>query len=63
MAVKSSTWSSPNNKISVRIVEMMDGEDGVEFWRENQYFSTVITVNEAEAISNALAYFKNQTII
>jgi hypothetical protein len=63
MTAKSITWSSSGNKVSVRIVEQLDSTDGIEFWDQNQYFSTVISIEQAEAIANALTYFKNQKII
>jgi hypothetical protein len=63
MTAKSVTWSSSGNKVSVRIVERLDNTNGIEFWNQNQHFSTVISIEEAEAIANAITYFKNQKII
>jgi hypothetical protein len=63
MTAKSITWSSSGNRVSVRVVEQLDSTDGIEFWDPNQPFSTVISIEKAEAIVNALTYFKNQKII
>jgi hypothetical protein len=63
MNAKSITWSSSANKVSVRVVEQLDSTDGIEFWGQNQHFSTVIPIEQAETIANALTYFKNQKIL
>jgi hypothetical protein len=43
---KSETWSSAGNKISVQIIDRLDGEDGVEFWRNVSNMSQIIPLKK-----------------
>jgi hypothetical protein len=62
-SVKSVLWSSNNDKLHARIVEMKDGCEAMEFFTEKNPYSTFIEIKEAEAITHALAYFKNTGVI
>ena len=62
-SAKSDLWQSNDEKVSVRIVEIENGCDAMEFWTAKNPCSTVIEIEDVEAILHALAYFKNTGVI
>lgn len=56
---KNKVWSSNNDKIHVWLDTRQDGETVLYFKHNDSKSRTGIRIDEAEAISHAIAYFKN----
>ena len=59
MQAKSEVWKSGGDAICIQIIERSDGKEGIRIWSGDEADKGVfISLDEAEAIVNAMAYFK-----
>jgi hypothetical protein len=61
--MESQVWSSSGDNISIQLTNWDHGKSGLKYWKKDSGFTTVIGMEEAEAISNAMAYFKNTGVV